>query len=100
MEYFRTYIITNFILITISAIMVFIALHSFKQHKKMSTCIIVITALAIILSIEENLQLLTKAHANVIATEILSYLGYVLKPFVLVWFIRFANGELKKKWTL
>lgn len=100
MEYFRAYIITNFILICISAIMVFIALHSFKQHKKMSLCIIVITALTIILSIEENLQLVTKANASVIGTEILSYLGYVLKPLVLIWFIRFANGEPRKKWKI
>lgn len=100
MDYFRAYVITNFILVCISAIMVFIALHNYKQHKRMSTCIIVITALAIVLSIEENLQLVTKANASIIGTEILSYIGYVLKPLVLVWFIIFAKGEPKGKWKI
>ena len=45
MDYFRAYVVTNFILVCISAIMIFIALHNYKQHKRMSTCIIVITAL-------------------------------------------------------
>ena len=97
MDYFRAYVITNFILVCISAIMVFIALHNYKQHKRMSVCILVITVLVVLLSITENLQLVTKAHANIVGTEILSYMGYVLRPFVLVWFIIFAHGEPKGK---
>ena len=100
MNYFRAYVITNFILVCISAIMVFIALHNYKQHKRMSTCILVITGLAILLSIEENLQLVTKANASIIGTEILSYIGYVFRPVVLVWFIIFAKGEPKGKWKI
>ena len=100
MEYFRAYVITNFILVCISAIMVFIALHNYKQHKRMSICIFVITALTVLLSIEDNLQLVTKANASIIGTEILSYIGYVLKPFVLVWFIIFANGQTRGKWKI
>ena len=100
MDYFRAYVITNFILVCISAIMVFIALHNYKQHKRMSTCIFVITGLAILLSITENLQLVTKANASIIGTEILSYIGYVFRPLVLVWFIIFAKGEPKGKWKI
>ena len=100
MEYFRAYVVTNFILVCVSAIMVFIALHNYKQHKRMSQCIFVITALAIVLSIEENLQLVTKANASIIGTEILSYIGYVFKPLALVWFIIFANGQPKGKWKI
>ena len=98
MEYFRAYVVTNFVLVCISAIMVFIALHNYGQHKKMSTCIIAITALTLILSVEDNLQLYSKATSNILMTEILSYIGYTLKPLVLVWFIRFANGEPRGKW--
>ena len=66
----------------------------------MSTCIFVITGLAIFLSITENLQLVTKANASIIGTEIFSYIGYVFRPLVLVWFIIFAKGEPKGKWKI
>ena len=98
MDYFRTYVITNFILVCISAIMAFIALHSYKQHKRMSTCILILTGIALILSITENLQLYTKDIGSIVGTEILSYIGYTFRPLCLVVFVFFAKGEPKGKW--
>ena len=98
MKYFGSYIIDNFILLCISAIMLFIAFHGIRQHKRMSTCIIVITALAVFLSIDEALQYFTKDTANIMATTILAFLGYVLRPVCLVMFILFSKGEPKGKW--
>ena len=98
MEYFKTYIITNFILLCISAIMTFIALKNYKQYKRMSICLLLIISFAIILSIDENLQLVTKDLNSIPATTVLAFLGYVLRPIVLVWFIMLSKGEPKGKW--
>ena len=98
MEYFKIYIFTNFILLCISAIMLFIAVQNIKQHKRMSTCVISITAIVFILSIVEVLQIYTKKIPSIPATMILSYLGYVLRPVCLVFFVIFSKGEPKGKW--
>ena len=98
MDYFKYYIVTNFILLCISAIMVFIASHNYKQHKRMSVCVITITALTLVLSIEETLQFYTKAIASIPGTMILSFLGYTLRPICLLFFIIFSRGEPKGKW--
>ena len=98
MEYFKTYIITNFILLCISAIMTFIAIKNYKQFKRMSICLLLIIGFALILSIIENLQLLTKDLNNIPATTILAFLGYVLRPMILVWFVMLSKGEPKGKW--
>ena len=98
MEYFKYYIVTNFILLCISAIMVFIASHNYKQHKRMSVCVITITALTFVLSVEEALQLYTKDIASIGGTMFLSFLGYTLRPICLLFFIIFSKGEPKGKW--
>ena len=98
MEYFKIYIFTNFILLCISAIMLFIAVQNIKQHKRMSTCVISITAIVFVLSIVEVLQIYTKKIPSIPATMILSYLGYVLRPVCLVFFVIFSKGEPKGKW--
>ena len=97
MEYVRLYFITNFILLSISAIMLFIAFQSFKNHKRMSICIILITAIAIFLSIDEILQTYYKATANWLPTMILAFLGYVLRPACVVLFIIISNSAPKGK---
>lgn len=78
--------------------MVFIAVHNYAQHKRMSLSVIAITAIVFILSIVENLQLYTKDTNNIIATEILSYIGYTFRPLCLVGFIVFSYSEPKGKW--
>ena len=97
MEYVRLYFITNFILLCISAIMLFIAFQGLKNHKRMSICIILITAIAIFLSLDEILQTFYKAQANVAVTTVLAFLGYILRPVCVVLFIILSNSAPKGK---
>ena len=97
MEYVRLYFITNFILLCISAIMLFIAIQGFKNHKRMSICIILITAIVFFLSLDEILQTFYKAQANVAVTTVLAFLGYILRPVCVVLFIILSNSAPKGK---
>lgn len=98
MDYFSNYIATNFTLLAISVIMLFIAFSNYKQHKRMSICMIAITGLVMVLSLDEILQVYTKDTNNIIATTILAFLGYVLRPACLLLFIALSNNIPKGKW--
>ena len=97
MGYLSFYFITNFVLLAISAIMLFIAFNNYKQNTRMSICIIVITTLVILLSISEALQNYTKDTSNIIATTILAFFGYVTRPACLLLFIALSDNTPKGK---
>ena len=87
MEYLKSFILTNIYLIVISAIMLFIAIYNFKQQRRMSTCIIIITALVGTLAILETFQNAAEDNGNLFATTFIGFLGYVLRPICLIFFI-------------
>lgn len=101
MEYLKSFILTNIYLIVISAIMLFIAIYNFKQQRRMSTCIIIITALVGTLAILETFQNVAEDNGNLFATTFIGFLGYVLRPICLIFFILLSKGHPKeKKWIL
>ena len=99
MEFLRSYIITNFILLCIGAVMLFLAIHGYKQHRKKSIFIIAVTLVAFFLSIDEIAQDYTKSINDITATTVLAFLGYIFRPVCMVLLIGISSGEPKgKKW--
>ena len=98
MEYLRIYIVNNLFLNVIAAVMLFIAIYNFRQHQKTSVCIIAISAVAVLLSFADWLQSICKDYNNIMGATIFSFIGYVIRPLTLIWFIFLSGGEPKTKW--
>ena len=97
MSQFFNYLVTNIFLVVISAIMIFISIFNFKQHKRTSEFILAITGIALFLSITEALEQHFKDIASVEATTVVAFLQYILRPVCVVLFIFLSNGQPKGK---
>ena len=100
MNHFLNYLVSNIFLIVISAIMIFISIFNFKQHKRTSEFMLAITGIAILLSITEVLEQHFKDIASVEATTVVAFLQYVLRPVCVVLFIFLSKGQPKGKWSI
>ena len=97
MEAFKVYIIKNFILICLSIVLYINSILRYKQHKRISQCVIGITSIALYLSIGNAISDFTKAQSNIIATTIISVIGYTIRPGCLFLFILMSGFKPKKK---
>lgn len=79
-----TYIYKNFILVCLAIVLYVNSILRYKQHRRISQCVIAITTIALYLSIGNALQDYTKSIGNVAGTTILSYIGYTVRPVCLV----------------
>jgi diguanylate cyclase (GGDEF)-like protein len=100
MEYLKHYFLSNIFLIVISAIMLFICFYNFKQHKKVSILILIITGLALFLSITESFEIYLKEGNAEIPATLVAFFEYILRPAVVVLFIFLSQGEPKGKWLI
>ena len=95
MEAFKVYIIKNFILICLSIVLYINSILRYKQHKRISQCVIGITSIALYLSIGNAISDFTKAQSNIIATTIISVIGYIIRPGCLFLFILMSGFQNK-----
>ncbi len=88
----QEYFVTNFPLLCICLAMGIIALISYRGNKKMSIEVLIILGLTLILSIIVAVEIYAKNRTDtlVLATW-MSFLGYVLRPVCLYFFVRIAD---------
>lgn len=98
MEAFKVYIIKNFILISLSIVLYINSILRYKQHKRISQCVIAITSIAIYLSIGNAISDYTKSQNNIIATTIMSAIGYSIRPICVYILILMSGFRVKKKY--
>ncbi len=98
MESFKVYIIKNFILICLSIVLYINSFLRYKQHKRISQCVIAITSIAIYLSIGNAISDYTKSQNNIIATTIISAIGYSIRPVCVYILILMSGFRVKKKY--
>jgi len=80
--------------------MIFISVFNFKQHKRTSKYILVITGITILLSIAETLEEYFKSIAAAEATTFVAFLQYILRPVCIVLFIFLSKGQPKGKFSI
>lgn len=99
MDWSDTFFVQYFFLLTIAVVMIVNSLLRFKQHPRISVNIIVIIFAALLLSGAQTLQDYAKENAKLLLTTFCSFLGYVLNPFCIYFFI-LMSGEVRGKKTL
>ena len=97
MDFVREFFIVNFPLLVIAVGMLFIVIFNFKVHKRECSYILAIISIAVILAIFIEIQDYAIFHNNQGLTTIFSFLGYVIRPFVVFLFILLGDGKFKKK---
>ena len=97
MEFVRLFFVRYFIVLCVGVILVITSIQRYKQHKRTSICMLIITGLAFLLSIANIIEEYAKASANVPLATICAFLGYVLRPTCLYTFILMSDVVLNKK---
>ncbi len=98
MNYFNSFIITNFILICLSVVMSIIAIQKRNEHRQTSVYILLILATTIIISIFDTLiNVSQEVWKNIFLTTLFSSINYVLRPTCILLFI-FFSGYKKNKY--
>ena len=88
------YIVANFPLLCICIAMGFMVANNFKNNKKMSINVIWILSLCLLLSVDVTLETYGKIGTDkIVLATIMSYLGYVVRPVCLFFFIKLADRE-------
>ena len=100
MEFVKTYLVSNIIMLVIGAVMVFLAVYNIKSHRRTSICIISITATVVFLSIVEILEIYFKSIASIPGATAMAFLQYVIRPACVVVFIFLSKREPKGKWLI
>lgn len=86
------YFVMNFPLFCICIAMGFTAFSNFKTNKKNSTDVIVILSLCLVLSVVVYFGIYAGIHTDTILLATwMEYLGYVIRPICLYFFIRMAD---------
>jgi len=96
MDWSNTFLVKYFFLLTIFIVMVVNSIFHMRQHKRLSIYIIVITTTALLLAVFDTLETQAKINLNIPLTTFMSFLGYVLNPFCIFFFIM-MSGEIKTK---
>lgn len=98
MQFFNSYIITNFILLCLSAVMTLIALQKWKEHPKTSIYMLAIIGTTIIISIFDTMIKAAQYEwKSIFLTTLFSCINYVLRPSCILLFI-FFSGYKKNKY--
>ena len=90
------FFVQNFALFCIAFAMIFISSQNLKVHRKESICSIAIMAMAIILALFLYLERYSKEHNYAAAATVFGFFGYILRPIVLVFFIRLVTAKRPK----
>ena len=98
MSYFSSYLITNFIFICLSAVMIILAIQKRKEHRETSIYIISIIATVFVISIFDTLIKVAQYEIKSAFLAIFfSSINYVLRPACILLFI-FFSGYKKNKY--
>ena len=95
MEWLSHFIVTNFILICVSAIMIAFTIQRFRQHPKISIYIFLIISFALLLAVSNALQEYCKQMGSVAGAFIFSTIGYTLRPACIYLFILMTYQKKK-----
>ncbi len=87
MEWFEQFIIQNFVLVCIGAVLLIYTIQRYKEHPKISFYTILIVSMAMILSVVDFLQDYFKTVGAYEGTFICSLFGYSLRPLCIYLFI-------------
>ena len=96
---FLEYIISNFALLCISVAMVFIIIYNARGQTRENQYSFLIIISALILSIIGMLEQVYKKQAdNVFLPTLFTYLGYIIRPVVVYFFIQLVGKKVKYQW--
>ena len=95
MEWLSHFIVTNFILICVSAIMIAFTIQRFRQHPKISIYIFLIIGSALLLAVSNALQEYCKQMGSVAGAFVFSTIGYTLRPTCIYLFILMTYQKKK-----
>lgn len=102
MELFSTYLVRNFILITIAVVMFIHGIQRYKEHPVVSAYIFAIMGLALSFSVLEILEDYFRQAGIVLGATITSCLMYALRPVYIILFLLLSGINYKSKlfWIL
>ena len=90
----KEYFVTNFPLLCICVAMICMGLINYRSSKRNAKNILVIVGLCLFLSITVALETYAKTRTDLIVlASVMCYLGYVVRPVCLFFFIRMADKE-------
>ena len=93
MDWLSSYFLRNFILLCMGAILLVNAIQHFKENRRQSLFLILITGSAVILGVSQTVMEACKAYGNMFGTIFCSYVGYSLRPVIVYFFILMALGK-------
>ena len=96
MEYVKLFVIRYFVLICLSAVLYLNSIQRYRQHPKINKCIILITSLNLVLSVANILEQYGKDNLDVWFTTFFAFVGYILRPICLYFFIIMSGIKFKK----
>ncbi len=88
-----SYFVTNFPIFCICIAMGIVSFSHFKTNKKNSIYVFAILSLCLILSVTVYLDIYADQHANILLGTWMTYLGYVIRPVCIYFFIRMADRD-------
>ncbi len=97
MQYLELFIIRYFILICICVVLFITSIQRFKQHSRLSVCMILIASLALLLSAANILEQYGKDSCNIPLTTIFAFIGYIFRPVFIYLFAIMSGLKLTKK---
>ena len=96
---FLDYLISNFALLCICIAMVFIIIYNARgQTRENQYCFLIVVSafiLSIIVMFEQHYK---KQTDNVFLPTLFSYLGYIIRPVVVYFFIQLVGKKIEKQW--
>ena len=100
MSYVFDYIVRYFILLCAASVLYVISIQRFKANKKMSICMILIVSATLFLSVANIIEDFSKDNCLPVLATITSWIGYVIRPALVFFFIILCGTKLTKKQTL
>ena len=95
MNYFKEFLIDNFILLCAGIVVVLNSIQFIHRHRRISFYSILIIIGTLLLAVSHTLELYSRSIVNIPLTTLFSITGYILRPVVLYFFI-LMNWENKK----
>ena len=95
MNYFKEFIIDNFILLCAGIVVILNCVQYYQRQKRISLYSILIVVDALLLAIAHTMELYSKEIKSVPLTTLFSIIGYILRPIAIYFFI-LMNWENKK----
>ncbi len=98
MEWFESFIVTNFVLLCIALVMLINSIQRYKQHPEISKYSIWIICCTIVLAISVTIEEYLKTVGNANLTLVFAIIGYTLRPVCIYLFILLSGQSTKNKW--